>query len=101
MIDEAMQGLDSLAAHDIRGFRHAMAMSCHDALVGRSAIERALHPCALLARPPPATNIAALRAQLERRSAPACMHDESHPITGKSGGWDCAPYGVEGTPVFP
>ena len=91
MIEEALAAVDRLAQKDTRKFRHAMAMSCVDAIIGRTAIERAIHPCALLETPPPAKEIPRVRAALEKRMPPLCVAEQSR----KGGGFACAPYGDE------
>jgi hypothetical protein len=89
MIEEGVDALDRLAKNDRRGFRHAMAMSCVDALVGRSAVELAIHPCVMLEAPPHANAIARDRAALEKHMPPMCAAEQSP----AHGAWMCMPYG--------
>lgn len=102
MIDEAIQGLDSLARHDAPAYRHFMAMSCHDAVAGRSPIERDIHPCALLERPPRPAEVSVLRAKLERHAPPTCSAEGQRDMfIRQDPGWNCAPYGEQDKPFLP
>ena len=92
MVREAVAALERLAAHDSRGFRHLMTMSCFDALVGKSAVERAIHPCVVLESPPRVDEIEHLRAALERHMPPACFTGEP-PVTFEEPQWWCVPPG--------
>jgi len=85
-IEEATYALRLTATDDQRGFRHYMAAACVDALVGQSAMQRSIHPCVILANPPPAAKVPMMIHGLEAVTPPACFGDPS-PCPGARG-WD-------------
>ena len=101
-IEEATYALRVESKGDERGFKHYMAAACVDALVGQSAMNRSVHPCALLASPPRSAEINVVIRQLAAVTPPACFGDPSPERYRGPDGWNCAPGGVpEERDVFP